>query len=150
MAIAPEGRLWWRQVAPFHVQLELKKDSGESQVPRGQVRVDGCVVRVFRSDGRLALGDRVGFKLWVCQSGDEPTGPAYVYHEDFIRATHMEAYLHGTPPDCELAAYEFAILSAPSDEPTMNVRQLERLLAGFERPSLRTPKPKGWWHFWKS
>ena len=150
MTITLEGRLWWRQVAPFHIQLELKKDSGESQVPRGQVRVDGCVVRVFRSDGRLALGDRVGFKLWVCQSGDEPTGPAYVYYEDFIRATHMEAYLHGTPPDYELAAYEFAILSAPSDEPTMNVRQLERLLAGFERPSLRTPKPKGWWHFWKS
>ncbi len=115
-----------------------------------KVRVEGCVVRVFRSDGRLALGDYVAFKLWVCRRGDEPTGPAYVYYEDFIGATHMEAYLHGNPPECELAAYEFTILNAPSDEPSMNVGQLEGLLAGFEKRSLGTPKPRRWWHLWKT
>ena len=119
-------------------------------MPSGPVRVEGRVVRIFRSDGRLSPGDHVAFKLWVCRRGDEPTGPAYVYHEDFIRATHMEAYLHGSPPDCELAAYEFTILTAPSDEPSMNVDQLEGLLAWFEKRSLGTRKPRRWWHFWKT
>jgi hypothetical protein len=40
----------------------------------------------------------------------------------------MEAYLYGTPPDCELAAYEFEIITAPSEQPTMNVEQLKELL----------------------
>jgi hypothetical protein len=170
MYFTREEALSVREGAPFHVQLELKKGSGEFSKRLRLVRVEGCVVRVFRSDGRLAPGDHVAFKLWVCRRGDEPTGPAYVYQEDFIRATHMEAYLHGTPPDCELAGYEFTIITAPSDEPSMNVGQLEGLFAGFEKqdePSMNvgqlegllpgfemrrlgTPKPRRWWHFWKT
>lgn len=152
-----DGRLSWRQTAPFHVQLELES-SGQFRVP-GEIRVHGRVVRVFRSDGRLALSDRVAFKLWVCRTGDEPTGPAYVYYDDFVEATHMEVYLHGTPPECELAAYEFTILNAPSAEPSMTVEQLEELLARYnniwmkprKEPSQETQtRAKRWWQFWKT
>jgi hypothetical protein len=65
----------------------------------------------------------------------------------------MEVYLHGSPPKCELAAYEFTLLNGASDEPTMSVAQLEEELRSegevFERGSLRTSNPKRWWQFWK-
>ena len=96
--IALEGRLQWRKTAPFHIQIELQKRSMPFRVP-SPVDIPGRVVRVFRTDGRLAEGDQVAFVLWVCRPGDEPTGPAYVYHDDFIQATHMEVYLYGSPPN---------------------------------------------------
>jgi hypothetical protein len=150
--IALEGRLQWRKTAPFHVQIELQKSSMQFRVP-SPVEIRGRVVRVFRTDGRLAPGDDVTFALWVCRPREEPTGPAYVYEDDFVQATHMEVYLHGSPPKCELAAYEFTLLNGVSDEPTMSVAQLEEELRYrrevFERESLGTSNPKRWWQFWK-
>jgi hypothetical protein len=133
MSIPLSGRLHWRQKAPFHVQLKLEKPS--DQLPAmSVVEVEGRVVRMFRSDGRLGLGDSVAFKLWVCLPGDEPTGPAYIYHDAFVRATHMEIYLYGNPPKCEVAAYEFAVISGPSDQPTLTIQELEELVARYEDP----------------
>lgn len=147
-----EGRLQWRKVAPFHIQIELQKSSIQFRVP-SPVEIPGRVVRAFRTDGRLVPGDHVAFVLWVCRPGEEPAGRAYVYHDDFIQATHLEVYLHGSSPKCELAAYEFTILNATSDEPTMSVAQLEEELRSegerFERGSLRTSNRKSWWQFWK-
>jgi hypothetical protein len=152
MAIALEGRLRWRQTAPFHVQLELEKTHDVPRVP-SVTRVQGRAIRVFRTDGRLAAGDHIAFGLWVCREGDEPTGPAYIYYDEFMRAIHMEAYLHGNPPECELAAYEFSVIDAPSEQPTLTVGELEELLARFGKPGAptpRTPKARRWWQFWKT
>lgn len=126
MAIALEGRIEWRMTAPYHVQIHLDHTAQPLKVP-GTVSLQGEVVRVFRSDGRLKCGDRVGFEIWVCQPGDEPTGPAFVYYEHFVQASHVEVYLHGKPPNCELAAYEFALISAPTDEASMTIAQLQEL-----------------------
>jgi hypothetical protein len=52
-----------------------------------------------------------------------------------MQATHVEAYLHGDPPDCKLAAYEFAVISAPFDEPSMTVEQLQKLVGWASLPS---------------
>jgi hypothetical protein len=125
--IALEGRLKWRLTAPFHVQLQLKKPLSIPRVA-GDVQVQGRVVRVFRTDGRLALGDCVGFVVFACNPGDEPTGPAYIYLDDLTKARYMEIYLYGDPPECELAAYEFTLVSGPSDEPLLTPRELEMLL----------------------
>jgi hypothetical protein len=130
MAIPLEGCLYWRRTAPFHVQLELEKPHA-IQTVSGDVQVQGRAVRVFRTDGRLAVGDRVAFALCVCREGDEPTGPAYIYCEDFNAARYMEAYLVGDPPEFKLAAYEFNVIPSPSDEPTLTPRQLEELLEQF-------------------
>src|SRR5262245_48401413 len=74
--IALEGRLEWRLTAPFHVQLQLQLEMPLSiPIVSGDVQVQGRVVRVFRTDGRLALGDRVGSVIFACNPGDEPTGP---------------------------------------------------------------------------
>jgi hypothetical protein len=74
------------------------------------------------------VGDRVAFPLWVCDAGDEPTGPAYIHRDHFMAARYMEVYLYGDPPECKLAAYEFGVIRAPSEEPTLTARELEELL----------------------
>ena len=141
MSISLEGRNWWRKTAPFHVQLELQKSRHErSALSDG--RVEGRAIRVFRTDGRLAAGDYVAFRIWFCEPGDEPTGPAYIYFDDFLRATHMEVYLHGTPPHYELAAYEFRVIDAPSEQPQMNVEELHEDALGIN-------KKRRWWQFLK-
>lgn len=121
-----EGRINARTTAPYHVQLQLEGKSAPSRSP-SEVVLQGRVVRIFRGDGRLGSGDCVAFKLWVCQPGDAPTGPAFIYYEAFMQATHIEAYLYGTPPNCQLAAHEFEALNGPTDEPMMTVAQLQEL-----------------------
>ena len=122
MSMGIEGRILARTNAPYHVQLQL------DEKPRslGKGHILGRVIRVFRSDGRLTVGQNVSFKIWVCQPGDEPTGPAFVHYEPLMQASHLEIYLFGTPPKCELGAYEFELLNAPTDEPVMTIAQLEK------------------------
>ena len=151
MAIPLEGRLIGRRTAPFHVQLELEKPQDIQRVA-GDITVQGRAVRVFRTDGRLAVGDRLAFALWVCRPGDEPTGRAYIYYDDFITATYLEAYLYGNPPACKLAAYEFSVIPFPSEEPTLTPRELEELLEQFGTAPARFPrmqKMTRWWQFWR-
>jgi hypothetical protein len=151
MTIPLEGRLKWRRTAPFHVQLALEKPQ-DIQPAAGDTQVQGRAVRVFRSDGRLAVGDRFQFPLWVCRPGDEPTGPAYIYDDDFMTASYMEAYLYGNPPECKLAAYEFRVIRTPSELPTLTPRELEELLEQFDNEragAARGPKATKWWQFWR-
>jgi hypothetical protein len=151
MAIPLEGRLKARQTAPFHVQLELEQ-SHDIQSVAGDIQVQGRAVRVFRTDGRLEVGTRVAFALWVCDPRDEPTGPAYIYFDDFRTAKYMEAYLYGDPPGCKLAGYEFSVIRAPSEQPTLTPRELEELSGQFGNSRAVLPKvPKAgrWWHFWR-
>jgi len=141
MVMGPGGRLRARHEAPFHVQLELEKTRVLECVP-GDMQVSGRAVRVFRTDGRLAVGDHLAFTLWICRAGDEPTGPAYIYYDDFMGASYMEVYLYGSPPDCQLAGYELSVVDAPSDEPKLPPDEFDFWLktAGGD---IR------WWQFWK-
>ena len=127
MAIPVAGRLKWRRTAPFHVQLEVETPADIDRVP-GNIQIQGRTIRVFRTDDRLAVGDRVVFTLGLCDPGDEPDGPAFIYFDEFATARYMEVYLYGDPPNCKLAAYEFSVIDAPSEEPTLTPRQLEDML----------------------
>ena len=150
MSIPLQGRLMWRRTAPFHVQLALLKTRGLEQVA-GETQVEGQVIRVFRTDGRLTAGDRIRFPLWVCQPGDEPTGPAYIYCENFVKAAYMEAYLYGSPPECKLAAYEYGVIGSPTEQPTLSLEQLEYLSERYDEEDAETPrilKTTKWWRFW--
>jgi len=124
MAMSIEGRLAWRREAPFHIQMTVETHA----VVRGEAQIAGKVVRVFRTDGRLELGDHIAWTIWVCRPGDEPTGPAYIYEGALARASFIEAYLCGTPPNCELAVYEFTVIDAPTEQPIMGPAELEKLL----------------------
>ena len=143
--IGLEGSIRARQNAPFHVEIELEERWHEPS-DFESISVHGRVVRVFRGDGRLTPDDEVKFTLWVCQPGNEPTSPAYAYQDDFRRATHMEVYLSGSPPNCEIAAYEFVLLGAPSEKPRMSV---EELLALSEGADQRMDPERRRWPLWK-
>ena len=127
-----------RREAPIHVQVKLTDLPATD--PDGFARVGGEVVRVFRGETALRHGASIEFRLWMCRRGREPTGPAYAYYEDLVAKGYMEAYLEGSPPDCRLVAYEFCLLSEPSDDPRLRVDDLDRSL----------PVPKKWWQFWRS
>ena len=66
----------------------------------------------------------------------------------------MEAYLYGTPPACELAAYEFTPIDAPTDRPVLNPAQLEELLKDpypyQEAVAPVVPNRVKWWQFGKA
>ena len=140
----------WRRTAPFHVQLELHK-ARDRQRASGEIQIHGLAVRVFRTDGRLTVGDHVEFPLWVCQKGDEPTGPAYIYKGAFASAGYMEAYLAGNPPNYQLAAYEFCVLNAPSDQPVLTPEELEEVetRSGSGQETTGASRGRRSWQFWK-
>ena len=159
--VPAEGRLSARRTAPFHIQFELEKSEGPIREQKGG-RVQGRAIRVFRTDGRLAVGGEVAFRLWVCEPGKEPTGEAYIYCDDLRRATYIEAYLYGIPPKLEIAAYEFGVIDEPSEHPSLTVEELENWLATLKNPDPRSirreepnaprpmvSKPKKW-QFWKA
>ena len=149
MAILFEGRLAARREAPFHVQMSVEP----RVVATGEAQIAGKVVRVFRTDGRLRDGDDIVWPIWVCRRGDEPTGPAFIHVDDLARASFIEVYLRGTPPACELAAYEFTLIDAPTEQPLLSPSELEELLKdlaqhhqGVTRPARNRVR---WWQFWK-
>ena len=130
--------------APFHVQFQLEKPTEISE-GLSRIVVQGMVVRVFRGIDELEPGDHVGFEIWVCQPGDEPTGPAFIYRYVLERASYAEAFLCGKPPHCSLAGYELAVIDTPTDEPTLTVKQLEGLIFSTSTPVKGQPTPKKWW-----
>jgi hypothetical protein len=148
MAADAAQRLRARRDARFHVQVGLEQVPINVLTP-AEVPVEGRVIRIFRGDGRLALGDRVTFTVPVCREGDEaPPGSAYLRYDDLVRATHMEAYLNGQPRHCEVPLDECTILTGPREEPSMTVAELEQLLAG-RKGTPAVYQAKQWWQFWK-
>jgi hypothetical protein len=147
MSIPFEGRVHARRTAPFHVQLELTHVPADC--PNDEVDIEGCVVRVFRGDALLQLGDVVSFRIWVVRNGGEPTGPAFVYYDALVMASHVEAYLRGTPPRCELAAYEFTLLHAPTSTSEMTEHDLEQTYSGVVPHAPATGRNARWWEIWK-
>ena len=123
-----EARVRARREAPLHVQLRLTGVPTQCPKPADEVPIEGCVVQVFRGQGFVEPGATIRFPLWICTKGDEPTGPAYVYHDALLAASHIEAYLYGTPPECQVAVYEFVLLEAASQHPMLSVNDL----GGFE------------------
>jgi len=151
-----EGCLHWRHTAPFHLQLELD----QQHIPRvpGFSNVRRRVVRVFRTDGRLSVGDQITFgEIWVYGSGDDlATGPMCMLVDEFNDARYMEVYLSGNPPVLHLAAYELRVIAAPTDRPTLTPEQLEQLIEERSRGQqqvdpAQSGQPAGrWWQFWRS
>jgi len=144
MAISLESRIFGRRTSPFHVQLQLDKSAVIPPSPRRHF-IRGQVVRVFRSNGDLGLGDNVAFEIWMCNPGGEPTGPAFIYRDALLRALYLEVHLDGEPPHCGLVGYELAVVDAPTEEPKLTAEQLEQVasqwLSRAEEPTVR----KRWW-----
>ena len=119
-----EASIRARREAPLHVQLQLTRVPANCPSRGDVVPIEGRVVRIFRGQSLVEAGATIRFPLWVCEKGDEPTGPAYVHHGALLQASHLEAYLYGTPPDCEVAAYEFVLLNGASQDPRLSANDL--------------------------
>jgi hypothetical protein len=132
MAMPWETYLSARRSARYHVQVEL--EGAPAGLPDlGDVTVEGRVVRVFRTDGRLQVGDRVRFAVSVCRAGAKvPAGGAWWKPaEELAAARFLEAFLDGTPPDCAVALWQSQIVGAPSDVPQMGSGGAGRRRGGF-------------------
>lgn len=147
MSIPFEGRVQARRGAQLHVQLKLT--SIPARCPNREVDIEGRVINVFRGQALLQPGALVSFPIWVVRRGGEPTGPAFVYHDALVAASHVEAYLEGTPPSCRLAAYEFTLLQAPTPIPAMSVDDLERMYSDAMSCVAVGRRNARWWVIWK-
>jgi hypothetical protein len=112
------------------------------------------VLKVYRSDGTLKVGDCVNFAEYVMREGDEIPcgGTRWKRHDEVWNARYLEAFLNGEPPSCEVALCQSVMLSAPTDCPQMDgwypdVAIRQRAL----RASWEEGKAAGrrWWQFWR-
>jgi hypothetical protein len=126
--------------ARYHVQIELAHATvGETPA---HVPVIGRVRRIFRGDDCLRLGDEVHFSVAVCRPGDDlaPGGHQWMYVRHLERATYMEAFLDGTPPECQVARSQCFVIPALSNAPWKLVPTEEEVAvawAAFRGQNLR-------------
>jgi hypothetical protein len=149
-----------RRNATLHIQIRLT--DVPATPPEDYARIGGAVVRVFHAEIPLEFEAPVSFVVWVCSKGKEPTGPAYVYHENLLHMGYVEAFLNGKPPNYHLVGYEFTLIGEPSDEPMLTVGEPSDVLRReAAEDMLSRPRPlavsgqrpaaaKKWWQVWKS
>jgi hypothetical protein len=115
--ISYDGILDARFHARFHVQVELTSVPSDFQTPAA-IPVEGRVVRIFRGDSGLAIGDKLAFGINVCRRGDAiPIGSSYMSYENFLSGRYMEVFLNGFPP--AVHAIDGVVLSAPTRRPRL-------------------------------
>jgi hypothetical protein len=119
MAIHYNGILDRRLRARFHVQVELTGVPTDFQTP-AQISVEARVVRIFRGDSILKIGDELTFDISVCRRGDKiPCGPSFMLYEKFVSGRYMEIFLNGFPPAVEAFDGSYMILHAPTRTPRL-------------------------------
>jgi hypothetical protein len=98
--------------------------------------VRGVVRRVYRSDGRLDVGDEVRFGVWVSRPGDSildmPEGPVVHDLDELKHARYLEVFLEGTPPQCMLAGEQCLAVSTLGETPSLRVPTREEVDAAWE------------------
>jgi hypothetical protein len=128
MAVPYLGHLAARLQSRFHAQVQVTHPDAVFQTPAA-VPVKGRVVRVFRNSGTLRVGDEVTFSVHVCRPGDVIwPGPSFMLYETFMRANHMEVFLNGQPPRCEVARDECIALDRPTRIPQLRASWLAYLV----------------------
>lgn len=115
-----------RHEARYHVLVEVLAAIPPDRTP-GEVRVEGRVVELFRSDGLLRAGDKVRFTESVTRPSDSRDtipigGTRWKDHDDVLGARFIEAFLNGDPPGCRVALWQSQVVPAPAGAPRMNGR----------------------------
>ena len=114
--MTPEEYRKARDGAQYHVQLEIRRITPPARTP-GLCMVEGVVVRVFR--GVLAAGTPMRLAL-SCKRRDErapPGGEHWTFTEDLAKAKYLEAYVNRVGAEYAIAAWQSALIAAPSDQP---------------------------------
>jgi hypothetical protein len=110
-----------RRNAQHHVQVLIERIEFCPSALPGDVRVGGCVARVFRTTGSLAVGDRVSFAVAAIRDSDDPPtgGVWWTGLGSLTNARFLEAFFHGEPPNVEIAAWQSRVINELADEPLM-------------------------------
>lgn len=144
--LQPEYYLLARHEARFHVLLEITSAGPAAPTP-GPMPLEGVVLRAYRTDGALRVGDHVRLAEHVMRPGDDlPCGGIrWKPHDEVASARYLEAFLNGDPPDCEVALSQSVVLAEPGAGPRMRgwypitAARIRARRAAAERP---------WWRFW--
>jgi hypothetical protein len=131
MAVPRIAHMAARLRARFHVQVRLEARPGADIRTPATVAVSGRVVRVFRGEPALRVGDEVRFSVHLYRKGDElwPGAARFTLCDDFMRMTHVEAYLNGDPPDCEVPLDAWVAVDGPTREATIRTSRWTYLVA---------------------
>lgn len=110
-----------RRDAEFHVQVEIRHVQRNVATP-GQARVDANVIRIFRGQHALKLGDAVRFVVSVLTGNESldnvPIGGTIWTNYNNLPATRfLEVFLDGLPPECAVALWQLSIIDSLSDLP---------------------------------
>lgn len=122
MAIPLSERKKARDAATYQVQVELL------DVPRGfaqrygNLAIKGRVVRIFKGDSRLKIGDRVEFSVAVIVDPEcLVDGGLALPYDELLRARYLEVCLNGVPPRCDTVIDLYDIVPEPTDSPRIAV-----------------------------
>jgi hypothetical protein len=112
----PEEYRKARDGAQFHVQLEVKRIAPPARFP-GECLVEGAVLRAFR--GELAAGTPMRLAISCKRREDRtrPGGELWMAWEELERAKYLEAYVDRDGAGYAVAAWQSAIIAAPSAAP---------------------------------
>jgi len=114
--MAPEEYRKARDGAQFHLQLEVSKVTPPARFP-GLCVVDGTVATVFR--GVLAAGTPMRLEVSCKRDQDRtrPGGEHWTRWEEIERARYLEAYVNREGRGYAIAAWQSAIIAAPTATP---------------------------------
>ena len=120
----PETYLEARRSAQHHVQVEITAISLPSELP-GSATIRARVGTVFRSTAGLSADDSLEFGVSVTRSMDDvPTGAVcWTLAEVLAEGRWLEAFLNGSPPNCEVAAWQSEPIGGPTSRPTMSLTE---------------------------
>ena len=114
--MAPEEYRKARDGAQFHLQLKVSKVTPPAHFP-GLCVVDGTVAAVFRG----VLGAGAPMRLEVSCKRDQdrarPGGEHWMRWEELERARFLEAYVNREGGGYAIAAWQSAIIAAPTPKP---------------------------------
>ncbi|MBM4068160.1 MAG: hypothetical protein FJ271_04355 [Planctomycetes bacterium] len=135
-----------RHEATYHVTVEVSSAALLGRTP-GLVRVEGRVVELFRTDGRLRVGDPVTFVEAVTRPGDEIPcgGTRWKGCDEVLAAGFIEAFLDGEPPDCAVALWQSEVVPSPTAVPRMQGRFP---LVALREQKRRALAERGRWGSW--
>jgi hypothetical protein len=111
--------------------------------------LEGPVLRLFRGDWNLKVGDRASARLYIFSEElmAIPGGWIGILPDTLTAARHIEAYIDDQPPWEPLGQYDYTFLeNGPTDMPAMSIDQLEQALVEYENiflPPGRAPDKKG-------
>ena len=104
-----------RTEAIYHVQFELNQESIQSQIngleEKWEFHLEGPIVRLFRGDGNLEIGDRASTRLVVYKDAFLMFfgGWSGFVPDELVTASHIEVYLHQQPPRQALGQCDFTL-----------------------------------------